>query len=105
MEHAPEHITPMSETEKASGDLFQTPDTPIRRLHDTIHLAIAEINRLRNENGLLKEKLSELEASIQTSTDILGEGSPEEIKEQIEGFINVIDRVLAEQKTSSEKSS
>lgn len=100
VEHAPDTITPMSETDPHVGDLFETPDTPIRRLQNTVHMAIAEINRLRAENRLLQGQLHELESSTQTSTDILGHGSPEEIKAQIESFIDTIDRVLAEHKTS-----
>lgn len=90
----------MSEIDTKAGNLFQEDDSPFRRLHDTIQRAVAEISRLRDENALLKDKMSELESSIQSKQDLFGDGSPEEIREQIEGFITTIDSVLAEQKAS-----
>ena len=100
MEHSPEHVIQMSEIDTNAGNLFQEEDSPFRRLHDTIQRAVGEIARLRDENTLLKDKISDLESSIQSRQDLFGDGSPEEIKEQIEGFINTIDSVLAEQKAS-----
>ncbi len=80
------------------------PDAPdhglraLERLRERIEQAAAEIERLRTENTRLAERVAEL-AALDVSDRIEGvviEGDPDRLREQVEGFIAAIDRMLAE---------
>ncbi len=82
-----------SETPKASA---------LERLRDRVERAAAEIERLRDENAALAERvraLVEHDALADGEAPALPDiGSGDALREQIEGFIETIDRVLAERR-------
>jgi uncharacterized protein (UPF0335 family) len=75
----------------------------LERLRDRVERAAAEIERLREENVRLAERVRELaEDDTLRAEDApairLPEvaGDPSALREQIQGFIEALDRVLAE---------
>jgi cell division protein FtsB len=80
----------------------------MERLRNRVEAAVAEIERLRAENTELAERIEELSAH-----DVVGgttpglklEGDPDALREQVEGFIEAIDRMLAVPSSDEETSS
>lgn len=73
----------------------------LERLRERVEAAAAEIERLRAENAELAARVRELAALDAAGGDatVLGlsiDEEPEALREKIEGFIAVIDRMLAE---------
>ena len=80
------------------------------RLRDRVEKAASEIERLRAENAELTARVREL-AEFEAAggnADAVGltfEEDPEELRGKIEGFIEAIDRLLAEPAEESSASS
>lgn len=91
-----------SANHSASGE-FGGPD-PLARLRERVEKAAHEIERLRQENARLAERVAELAqedimpADQHPAAVTIGE-NPEELKQKIQGFIDALDRVLAERST------
>lgn len=69
----------------------------MERLRKRVEAAVAEIERLRAENAALAKRVEELAAHDggEAATGLTLEGDPDALREQVEGFITAIDRMLA----------
>jgi uncharacterized protein (UPF0335 family) len=78
----------------------------LERLRGRIEAAVAEIERLREENAALSDRVQELAThDVAGGNDAAGltlEGDPETLRKQVEGFIEAIDRMLVVPKTPGE---
>lgn len=94
----------MSKSE--TGSLQDAPARSLQaleRLRDRVEAAAREIERLREENARLAERVQELATLDAARPDgspipaLALEGDPEALRRKIEGFIEAIDHVLAGQ--------
>lgn len=71
----------------------------LERLRDRVLDAARELDRLREENRHLTERLAALETEMRERTTLLvpGDETPEALRERIEGFISALDAYLAEE--------
>lgn len=83
----------------------------MEQLRKRVEEAVTEIKRLRAENANLAERVEELsshEVVGETTPGLKVEGDPDALREQVEGFIEAIDRMLAvpssDEETPSESS-
>jgi hypothetical protein len=91
--------TPPPSPSSASGP----PDeglAALERLRDRIEAAVAEIERLREENAALAGRVQDLAADGVAGGEanppgLTLEGDPETLRKQVEGFIEAVDRMLA----------
>jgi hypothetical protein len=70
----------------------------LERLRKRVEAAVAEIERLRAENAALAERVEALGAHGVVGESVPGlalGGDPDALREQVEGFIEAIDRMLA----------
>lgn len=76
----------------------------LERLREKVHRAADEIERLRAENRVLKQRVEELEARPAIGEDeaFLKLDDPDALRAQIEGFIDTIDAYLAEDAPSND---
>ena len=66
------------------------------QLRDRVEAAAREVERLREENAALAERVAELQVGAGgLPSPLLPGGDPEKLKAQIQGFIDAIDRVLS----------
>lgn len=75
------------------------PDHGLRALatlRERIEQAAAEIGRLRDENSRLADRVEELAALTGEAAGVTIGGDPAALREQVEDFIEAIDRMLAE---------
>jgi seryl-tRNA synthetase len=84
----------------ASGVEDGGPD-PLARLRERVERAAQEIERLRAENRQLAQRVDDLASADSSTMDkhpaaVAIAGDPEHLKEKIQGFIDALDRVLAE---------
>jgi regulator of replication initiation timing len=80
----------------------------MERLRNRVEAAVAEIERLRTENAKLAERVDKLashEVVGETVPGLKVEGDPDALREQVEGFIEAIDRMLAVPSSDEETSS
>ena len=70
----------------------------LRRLRDRVERAARELRVLREENTLLQERVTELEALSSENTPdtspFFFESDPESVKRKVDGFIQAIDQYL-----------
>jgi len=79
----------------------------MERLRKRVEAAVAEIERLRTENAALSERVEALAAHGNAGEATQGlalEGDPDTLREQVEGFIEAIDRMLAVPSASDDES-
>lgn len=100
--------TPPRESPPAPDPPPRTPDEEarreldgLRRLRERVAAAAREIERLRAENADLAERVASLEAAGGDAAAggglvLPGIDGPEELRETVQGFIDTIDRLLAE---------
>ena len=74
------------------------------RLRDRVERAAAEIERLRAENRDLAARVREIDAGDAGLSLDLG-ADPAEMRAQVEGFIEAVDRLLAEPADEAAESS
>lgn len=92
---------PTSEKAPAPAGGDANASDPLARLRERVERAAAEIERLRDENARLAERVAGLAAhEVFADGDaaipsIAAGEDPEELKARIEGFIEALDRVLA----------
>lgn len=71
----------------------------LERLRNRVEAAVAEIERLREENAALAERVDELTAHDvvrgESAPALPLEGDPEALRQKVEAFIEAIDRMLA----------
>ncbi|MEM1043269.1 MAG: hypothetical protein AAGI91_11650 [Bacteroidota bacterium] len=78
------------------------PDAPnhgiraLETLRERVKRAAAEIARLRSENARLASRVGELADLAGEAGGVTIEGEPAALREQVEDFIEAIDRMLAE---------
>jgi len=80
----------------------------MERLRNRVEAAVAEIERLRAENVALAarvDKLAAHEVVGETTPGLTVEGDPDALREQVEGFIEAIDQMLAVSSSDEEASS
>ncbi len=68
----------------------------LETLRERIEQAAAELTRLRDENARLADRVEELAELTGDAAGVTIEGEPAALREQVEGFIDAIDRMLAE---------
>ena len=79
----------------------------MERLRNRVEAAVAEIERLRAENVALAarvDKLAAHEVVGETTPGLTVEGDPDALREQVEGFIEAIDQMLAVSSSDEEAS-
>jgi hypothetical protein len=81
---------------------------PLERLRDRVERAASEIERLRAENAELARRVNtlggdELFATVEPLQPTLPglEGDPTALRDKIQGFIDALDRVLADRTSGS----
>jgi hypothetical protein len=105
----PPNATRSADPDDASGSRpdpgSRGPD-PLERLRDRVERAATEIERLREENALLADRLRavaeagpEGEGQPPQALPAIG-GDPEATREKIQGFLDALDRLLAERTAS-----
>ena len=68
----------------------------LARLRTRVENAVAEIERLRDENAALAERVGYLEEAVSGEPPVLPlDGDPESLRDKVKGFIEAIDRALA----------
>jgi hypothetical protein len=105
----PSNATRAPDSDDASGsrpDAVSRGPDPLERLRDRVERAATEIERLREENALLAERLRALaeagpegEGKTPQELPAIG-GDPEATREKIQGFLDALDRLLAERTAS-----
>lgn len=76
---------------------LQNPQS-LERLRERVKQAVHELDRLRQENAALAQRLQQLEARPDVDFDgtvITVDADPEALREKVEGFIKTIDAYLA----------
>ena len=80
----------------------RTPEGPLRglaaleRLRGQVESAVAEIERLREQNAALAERIGQLEEAVSGESPVLPlDGDPASLRDKVKGFIEAIDRALA----------
>ena len=69
--------------------------TALERLRTRVERAVAEIERLREENAALAERIGHLEEAVSGESPVLPiDGDPESLRDKVQGFIDAIDRAL-----------
>ena len=79
----------------------------MEQLRKRVEAAVAEIERLRAENAALAERVETLAAHDivgETTPRLALEGDPDALREQVEGFIEAIDRMLAVSSATDDES-
>jgi hypothetical protein len=74
----------------------------LERLRDRVQAVTEELNRLRDANAALRDRIEELETRPPTDPDlttITFDQDPEALRRTVEGFIEAIDAYLAETPT------
>ena len=75
----------------------RTEQESLSALRDHVSRAVDEIVRLRAQNAALARRLSQLESGPESvSINLAGASDPEELRATISGFIDAIDRYLAD---------
>ncbi len=77
----------------------------LERLRERVEQAAAEIGRLRRENARLADRVEELAALAGEAAGVTIGGDPAALRQQVEGFVDAIDRMLAEPPAGGEASS
>ncbi len=80
----------------------RTPEGPLRglaaleRLRGQVESAVTEIERLREQNAALAERIGQLEEAVSGESPVLPlDGDPASLRDKVKGFIDAIDRALA----------
>lgn len=72
----------------------------LERLRERVEQAATEIGRLREENTQLARRVDELAALAGDAAGVRIGGDAEALREQVEDFIDAIDRMLADPPSS-----
>ena len=69
--------------------------TALERLRGRVERAVEEIERLREENAALAERIGHLEEAVSGESPVLPlDGDPASLRDKVRGFIEAIDRAL-----------
>lgn len=97
----PETETPGDGTSsKQPEPVHLQPPQSLRRLRERVETAARELERLRKENAALTKRIEKLETRPPVDVDdtlLTLDEDPEALREKIEGFIEAIDRYLAQE--------
>lgn len=88
--------TDTPEDEPARAESARTDWRSLSLLRDRVEAAAREIERLRMENAALGKRLVELQADADAPSFAFASGEdPDRLKAQVQGFIDLIDGLLA----------
>ena len=88
--------TAPAEDEPARPEPARSEWRSLSTLRDRVDAAVREIERLRSENVALGKRLADLQHDADAPSFAFGESeSPEALKARVQGFIDLVDGLLA----------